>query len=291
VGYIARKRNYFDDRATRGMISLLLKVFLPGMIISAMYKPVTPQVLLQSMQFLLVSLVVYILLFLMALIVPMLLRAEEEEIGVFKFMTMFSNVGFMGYPVLQAVYGDEAIFFGAVYNMPFSLLIFTVGVLFLTRGQKRSMRDNWALILNPGTVAVIIGLFLFITSIPLPEALVGTIKLLGDMTPPFSMIIVGAILAKIETDKMLGNWRVYAISLIRLLLIPLFILAALKLFTDNPLLLGVPVIIAAMPAAANTPILAEEYGGNGKLGSQGVLISTLLSVITIPVVVMVLMTF
>ncbi len=282
VGFAARKLKVFDDNTTKGMTSLLLKVFLPGLIITAMQKNFTPDLLKESGQILLISFVVYAFSFLIAIGLPYLIKPSDTERGVFQFIVMFSNVGFMGYPVLQAVFGKEALFYAAVYNMPFNLLAFTIGIIFLTGSNILGSKFDPKLLLNPGVISVLTGFIIFIFSIKIPAVIYGPLKLLGDMTPPFSMIVIGAMLAKIEYNKIFKNKKVYIVSFIRLIIIPFLIWAVLKSFIHNPLMLGVPIIIAAMPAAANTPILAEEYGGNGELGSQGVLISTLLSIITIP---------
>ncbi|MDP3488106.1 MAG: AEC family transporter, partial [Bacillota bacterium] len=112
-----------------------------------------------------------------------------------------------------------------------------------------------------------------------------SIKMIGSLTTPLSMIIVGALLSSINAREIFSNWRVYAISTARLIIIPVLVWLSLRLLTDNVLLVGVPTIIAAMPAAANTAILAQEYGASPRLASQVVFISTLLSVLTIPLLV------
>jgi len=98
------------------------------------------------------------------------------------------------------------------------------------------------------------------------------------------MILIGALLANSNFKEMLGNWRIYVVSFLRLIIIPLAIWAALRNVTSDPLLVGVPTIIAAMPVAANSAILAQEYEANSFLASQVVFVSTLLSVITIPLI-------
>jgi hypothetical protein len=282
IGFAARKMKVFDDYVTKGMTSVLLKLFLPGLIISSMQRNFSVNLLMESSQILLISFAVYAFSFLLALGLPYVIKPNDTEKGVFQFIVMFSNVGFMGYPVLQAVFGKEALFYAAVYNMPFNLLAFTIGIIFLTGNNIFNSKFESKLFLNPGVISVLIGFILFVFSIKLPTAVSGSLQLLGDMTPPFSMIIIGAMLAKIEYSKIFKNKKVYVVSFIRLILIPILVWVCLKSFIHNPLMLGVPIITAAMPAAANTPILAEEYGGNGELGSQGVLISTLFSIITIP---------
>lgn len=284
AGYAARKIEVFDDKVTKGLSSILLKLTLPALIISSMQNPFSTELLKQSGQILLLSVITYGISIGIAVLVPKLMKSSDEEKSVYQFILLFSNVGFMGYPVVESVFGKEALFYTAIYNLPFNLLVFTLGIYLFTSKGGKDHKVNWKIFVNPGVVAVFIGFFLFIFSIRLPYAIEGAVELLGSTTTPLSMIIVGGLLAKIEVKKVLGNWRVYVTSLVRLIVLPILIWLIFKGFITDPLLLGVPVIIAAMPAAANTAILAEEYGGNAELASQGVFISTLLSVISIPLI-------
>lgn len=286
IGYVVRKLKIFDDKITNGLSGFLVKVTLPALIISSMQSPFSPELLGQSGQILLISFLVYGISFLLALGLPYILKTPHSEKGVFRFMLMFSNVGFMGYPVLEVVFGKEALFYGAIYNLPFNLLVFTVGIVLLKTGSNTPYKVTWKTFVNPGVVAVMIGFALFLTSTSLPQAIGGAVDLLGSTTTPLSMIIIGSLLADIKISQIFGNWRVYIISTIRLLMLPLLVYAILSPFIPRSLMLGVPVIIAAMPAAANTALLAEEYEANPELASQGVFISTLLCMITIPIIAM-----
>lgn len=284
IGYVGRKLNVFDGKVTKGLASILIKISLPALIISSMQSPFSSELLAQSGQILAFSFLVYGGSFLLALWIPKLLRANPDEVGVFRFIIMFSNVGFMGYPVLEVIFGPEALFYGAIYNLPFNFLIFTVGIILLRAGRREQDSMNWKIFINPGAIAVCIGFILFTFSLHLPEAVAGAVDMMGSTTTPLSMIIVGALLFNIRVRQIFGNWRIYVVCAVRLFIIPLIVFLILRLFYNDTLMIGVPVIIAAMPAAANTAILAEEYKANGELASQGVFISTLVSIISIPIV-------
>lgn len=158
----------------------------------------------------------------------------------------------------------------------------------LKKDSETKNQFNWKVFVNPGVVSVTIGFIIFVFSIPVPYALKGSLDLLGSLTTPLSMVVIGGLLTNSKIKDTFANWRIYAISAVRLIIIPLIVWGILVPFIHHPLLLGIPVIIAAMPAAANTAILAEEYGANGELASQSVFISTLLSIISIPIIAMII---
>ncbi|MDD3840462.1 MAG: AEC family transporter [Clostridia bacterium] len=286
VGYAAKKMNIFSDASLKDLSSILLNLTLPAMIISSMQREYTSQLMVQGLQILLISLATYGFSFLIAWIMPGILKPSPREKGVFQFMLMFTNVGFMGYPVLNAIFGEQSLFYAAIYNLPFNLLAFTVGIMMLTKkDDSSSMRFSPKIFLNPGVISVIIGTILFVFSVKLPQVLYGTLDMLGSMTTPLSMIIIGAILSGMEFKKLWNNWRMYIICIFRLLVIPIIIYFALKPFiTKEPLMLAVPVVINAMPVATLTTILAEQYSDTEDIASQGVFLSTLFSVITIPLI-------
>lgn len=125
----------------------------------------------------------------------------------------------------------------------------------------------------------------FLTSrSPCPRSTGGAVTLLGDLKTPLSRVVIGGVLAEMALKSVFTNWRVYVVSTMRLLLVPLLTWAILRPFITDPLMLGVPVILAAMPSAANAVLLAEEYRSDAELASQGVFISTLFCIVTIPVI-------
>jgi len=284
VGYIARHLNVFSDDVTKGLNSILIKITLPALIISSLQKEFSPELFTQSIQLLIISFSVYGCCFIFALLMPFILKPRHAEKGVFQFIIMFSNVGFMGFPILSAIFGNEALFYASIYNLPFNLLTFTLGVYLLVKNTDNGFRLAKGHILNPGVFAVVIGFVFFAASIKLPVFIGEPLKLLGDTTIPLSMFLIGAMLRKGKLHHIFMNWRIYIISIIRLIVIPLILYFSLEHFISDKMLLGVIVMIGAMPAAASTPILAEEFGGSSEIAAQGVFISTLLSVLTIPLI-------
>lgn len=286
VGFLSRKLEIINESMIDNLSNFLLSITLPAMIISSMQKPYTPDLLKEIAIILFISLCVYTFTFLLTFIFPKIVKTKKEEYGVYNFMIMFSNVGFIGYPVLAAVFGEDSLFYGAIYNLPFNLLVFSLGIYMMVDHDNKNF--NVKSIINPGIVAVFIGFILFITSTKLPHVINEPIIILGNLTTPLSMIFIGGSLSHIKIYEIFGEWRLYVMSLFRLIIIPLIVFFVLKLFTNDLMIIGVPVIITAMPVAANCAIIAKEYGGNADLASKGIFLSTLLSTITIPLIAYIL---
>ncbi len=263
----------------------MIKVTLPAMILASMPDDRSNPIIGDAPMILLISFAVYGVSFLLSIIVVFILRPDNNEKGVIGFITIFSNVGFMGYPVLESIFGKDALFYAAIYNIPFNILVFTLGIYLLVRNKSGSFKIRPELFINPPAVAAVIGLVIVLINIKLPNVIKEPLHILGEVTTPLSMIVIGGLLTHIKLSTLFTNWRVYAVASVRLLFLPLLVLFVLRIFIkDNALLLGVPVIIAAMPAAANTALLAEEYNANPEFASQTVFITTMISIVSIPLI-------
>jgi malate permease and related proteins len=280
IGYIAYRTGVITRFGVTGLSSLLVNITLPCLIIESMQVPVTPDRVHEIAIIFMIELVVYGISFIAAFLVPYLLSGSQFETGVFRFMLIFSNLGFMGYPVCQALFGHESLFYVTLINIPFGLLVFTVGVFLLRPDLAKN--PDLKRILSPGLVSSLLGLLLFFAGVTIPSPLSDSISMLGSVTTPLAMIVIGALLAPLPFCSMFGDFRIWVVSAFRLGIIPLAVLFLLRPFISDLLLLSVPVLLAAMPIAANTVLLAEEYGVNAEIASKGVFFSTILSLVTIP---------
>ncbi|MGL5314737.1 MAG: AEC family transporter, partial [Peptostreptococcaceae bacterium] len=176
-----------------------------------------------------------------------------------------------------------AVFYTAIFNLPFNLLVMTIGVFILCRENDTYSFSPKALI-NPVIISVIIGLLLFVLNIKLPEFINKPLELLGNVTTPISMLVIGSMLCSSSAIECFTNKKLYIVTFVRLILLPLVIYFILRGVVSDKLLFSIPIVISAMPAASNTAILASEYKANEALASQAVFISTLFSIVTIPMI-------
>lgn len=285
IGAVVKRLKVVSDDIIREVGSLVINVTLPAFLITSMNMEFSPSVLKSSAVFLIISLCVYVFGILMVRPATWLLRVNGKAMDVYEYIILFSNFGYMGYPVINLIYGAQGVFYTAIYNLPFSFLVWTHGVHVLKRHGEAEHADKKGFRPNPSLIAVISGFILFLLSIKLPAPIYDALSLVGSMTTPLSMMFIGFILAESDFKQLTMDWKVYAFSGIRLLIMPVCVYLALKMIGFEGLLLGVPVVISAMPAAANSAVIAARYGSDYQLASRAIFISTLLSIATIPLFV------
>lgn len=280
VGYFIRYKNLIDKSFTSKLSTLVLSIFLPAMIINSMQIDFEPSIINKVMILILLAIITYSISFLIAYALKFILKSDRD-LGIYQYAIMFSNVGFMGYPIVESILGSNAVFYAAIFNLPFNLLIMTIGVYLLCKGNGEYNFSVKSFI-NPIIISVLIGFVLFIFRIKLPVFINDTLELLGDVTTPLSMLIIGSMLCESPAKECFFNKKLYLIAFIRLILVPVCIYFVLKGIINDSLLLSIPVIISSMPMATNAAIMANEYKANTSLASQAVFLSTLFSIITIP---------
>lgn len=193
-------------------------------------------------------------------------------------LTMFSNAGFMGYPVVAAAFGEDALIYAVIYVAAFNLMSWTLGVMVFERGQRPSLKK---LGLNPALLSVVLGLAFFLAGWRVPQALGSAMNFMGATTTPLSMLVIGARLSALAKahlkDKML-----LAASALRLVVYPCLLLGGLAVLGAPETVRSIVFLCAAMPSAAVTVMQAEQYQCDSPLASRGVALSTALSMATIP---------
>ena len=198
---------------------------------------------------------------------------------VLQYATMCSNAGFMGNPIIEGIYGAQGLLYASVYLIPLRFFMWSAGLSCFTHTTaKETIRK---LALHPCIIAVWIGFALMLTQAPLPGAIDRTLSYLSACTLPVSILIIGSILAGVKPGRVFHPLTLYFCA-VRLIGIPLLTLLVCRLVQVDALVTGVCVVLAGMPAGSTTAILAEKYGGDAEYASACVLVSTLLSLLTIP---------
>ena len=292
VGFLARKFKVVTEVMNDQVVSLITKVTLPAFLITSMNYEFSKEALLESMNFLLISVVIYFGIIICSFVVVKLLRVPLSKVDVYQYALTFSNVGFMGYPVISLVYGSKGVFYAAIYNLPFNILIWTYGIYLLTRHHQDvvalSFGQKLKQILNPGVLSIIVGFAIFLTSFQIPVPIRETLSLIGGMTTPLSMMFIGFLLSEIKIVELINNAKDYIIVFFRLIITPFVVFIILSFVGLKGHVLGIPVLITAMPVAANAAVFSSMYGADSKLASKLIFISTLLSVFTVPLFMLIL---
>ena len=284
-GFIARKCGVITDGMTSGLSRILLYLTSPCLIVMSMQRPYSPTLLQAVCVTFFVSLALHGVFFMAGRLLCRCIKLSGQEQNVFVFSITFANIVYMGFPVLIGALGEESLFYGSISNIAFNLMAFTLGIRIMSpkAGVKTAVR--WRQILNPAVAASLLGIVLFLCSVEIPEAVSKALTLTGNMTTPLSMLIIGALLTESNLKSLFMDYRLYLLSLVRLMTAPLLVFFVLRLFIHEPLLLYTLTILSGLPAATATAIFAEQYGGDGVFASRVVFTTTLLSMATIPILV------
>ena len=207
-------------------------------------------------------------------------KYEKTDANVLSYGMIVSNSAFIGIPIIQSIYGSEAVMFTSVFQIPIIVTMWTIGLaLFKPIDHKHALKS---VIKNPSVVAVMIGFVIMLTGIKFPLFITKTISSIASCTTAISMFVVGSILAEIEWNNLFEK-KVLFYCVIRLIIYPFLVFIALTFLNVPTLIKAIAVIMTGMPAGSTTAILAEQYGCDAKFAAKLILVSTVLSVITIPI--------
>ena len=340
VGYLCYRKQILTEEVSRKVSAIVVKVANPCMILSS---ALTDQQMQgkELVQTLAIVVMMYVFLLVMAQLLPRILCIQKESRGAYAAMTVFANIGYMGFPVLAAMYGNGALLYGAVFQIPFNILIYTYGVAVLTRkpgacvktepgvnaevdvkaepdvksepngktGERQDAQGITAAvngkseniengseqqgklqgtveivkkIFNIGVIACIAAMLLYFLQTPVPSFLQAFITNLGNLTAPLSMMIIGASLAQMPLKELFLDKKLLLFSLVKLLLLPAVWMIMVNRVAEQEILRGVCLVMMATPAGSMTAMLAQQYGGDYETASRGVALTTVLSVITMP---------
>ncbi len=290
VGFLSRKLGYTDEVSNQRLSRIIINVAQCGLILASVMNVESP--FSRSDVFLFLGLSFLLTGFLVGLgyLTPLLLRVKGPARGTYIFMTAFGNVGFLGMPVIGSIFGTDAVFLPALFCIPFNLFVYSIGISMVSGGAQKA-RFSYRAFLNPPVIFSFAALIIFLLDIPFPEFVATSADTLGEMVLPGTLLVLGGSLGGMTFRETFtaGGWRCWAQLFIKLLVIPVIVWALLRLVVHNATMLGVFTVIAAMPIAAASTMLSLEHGGDEKLASRGVFLSTLLSVFTIPLVVWLLL--
>ena len=280
AGYCLGKAKLLPKSALASLTNLVIYLALPCMLIGAFEMEATAERVHGFLWVLAATVLVHLLNFAVAHIC--LRDPDDGRKRVLVDCAVFSNCGFMGYPLLASLMGDIGLFYGSAYNLIFTSLLWTLGLSYL---QKKGPLQLRKLFLNPGILGMALGFSVFLFQIHLPPVLESTVDYLGNIAVPLPMLIIGCQLAHADLRKLLHDRWSWAGAALRLLVLPLMALAILALLGLRGDMLMATVICAAAPPAAIVAMLAENCGRDPVLASGVGSFHTLLSVITMPVVV------
>lgn len=300
LGFALARIELLDQHTKQKLTKILLNVTTPLMMIDAFYDRM--QMLGEQESDLGVSVgmlfvysfAFYLILIVLSLILVAALHPPKDDKRLYIFMTIFGNVGFMGFPIVKSVYGTEGLFYAAIVNSVFNIFVYTFGVVLMGGAgesgsgslAERIKQIPWKkLLLTPAVIGTAVGILIFVCRIPLPGIIADTCGTLGDLTSPLAMLVVGANLSGMKIKDVLTNMRMNIYVLLRQIAMPLVFWLIISRFVTHPVLAPTLLLMSCMPVANTTALFATEYNGNEKHASQGIFMTTLFSLISFPLII------
>lgn len=277
VGYFTVKKGMFTKESLGSITSFLLYIVTPCLIVSSFLSAESGK--LDGWTLLLAAVLPALSIVISIALSYLFFRKEPSgRRRVLRFSMIFCNVGFMGIPLVEGIVGSEGVLYGSFFIAVFNIFCWTYGYVMMGGGKVRLK----ALLLNPGVIGIVIGLPLYLLDVPVPALIERPIELISALNTPLAMIVVGGYIAQVKLRAFVSDLAVYKMAVLRLVVAPLLYLALVWLLRPDETLLMSTVIQAATPVAANCVLFAVQYGSDAELASKSVAVSTALSVVTIP---------
>lgn len=285
-GYIVGRLGIITKEHSEGLSALITCVTYPCLVIDAMQMEFSMEVLNNCKYTVLIFMGSSLLAIILSRLILRAVKLPPEKAGIFSFMLIFGNTGFIGLPVMSALFGQEAVFYGALCDSSYDIFMFTIGITLIrsaATGERAGVLKTAKGLINPCFIGVLIGLTLFLLHISLPPLIAEPVERIGSMTSPLAMIVVGGSLSRVRMRDVFGSGAAYQVCAFKLVILPLIVLGIVKLtIGTGSLLASVIVMQSAMPCAMFSVILSERYRGDVDLATAGVMMTTLLCILTIP---------
>ena len=282
IGYLLFKVGVFDKNFNQKLTKLILHVTMPALIISSVLSVTSTPAAGTVKTTFIASVIIYLIMPFVGIIVAKLIKVDLKKQGLYGFMMTYSNVGFMGFPVISALYGATGVFYTAIINIIFNVTAFTIGVLILKYGGGSKSGISFGKLFSPGMLFSAAAVLIYMFNVDLPYIVDKTINSIGSTTTPLAMLLMGSTLATIPLTHVFNEGKVYVFCFIKQIIIPIILYPTIRFFIKDTMLFEVIIVLMMMPIATNAIMFAIEHGNDEKLAAKSVFISTVMSIFTVP---------
>ncbi|MGE5458635.1 MAG: AEC family transporter [Methanococcaceae archaeon] len=293
IGIIGSRSGVITSDAKDLIAKVIFNITLPLMLLCNFSKlDITPRLIYNSVAVIVLALFTLLLMYLMGWLISRFVRMKKEEITIFKVHCVFGNLVYLGFPIIAALYKAEGLLYAGMFQLVSNMLLWTIGVVILNQGNNLTFLRKLKYIFNINTIAVLIGFLMFLLSLKLPPVLLNPLNGLGDSTVYLSMLYIGSTVFYSKLREFLYNKEVYVLTLYKLIIGPAIILAIFSLLNRllpgrfDPVVVSTLMVMVSMPAMANVVIMARNFGADDKLAAANVFVSTLVSLITLPLILL-----
>lgn len=311
VGMVLYKKEIVSEMTSKQISGIIVNVTNPALLICSAFGD-GPRVSLQELgTALIIFMIVYAILVAVSFLIPHILRVPNKYHYCYQMLTVFGNVGFIGIPLASAVLGTESLIFVSIYNLIYNILIYTFGISVLQRAaarQSSSMSEGsantqadrmaisdmhvsssrWKKIINAGTISAAATIIFYLADFPVPDIVPSTLTYMGQSTTLLSMLVLGTSVAQMALKDIFAHPKLYGFVLLRQILVPIGCVMLFRLFVSDTLILNTLALMLAVPAGNLPLMLSKQLHVEGETISRGIILSTLLSLVTIPVVSLIL---
>ncbi len=282
LGYVACKLGYMGDKFDKKLSSIVVDITCPLLVLSSVMGDDLPDRTL-ILPLLGVGFLTYIILLVFGFWVPRLISKSHDDQGMIGFALMFANVGFIGYPIVSSIFGPHAVFYAALLNMPNTFFIFTAGVM-LIKGEYSLKQFNPKVLISPAMLGAFLAAIIVALGIHTPDIIARPVTMVGNITVPAALMIIGSSMAKLPLRDIIGSTKIYITALLRLTVVPLSIYFLFKVCGVNDMVNNINTVVIAMPVASFGTMFCLKYGRDPSLITETTFITTLGSIITIPLI-------
>ena len=284
LGYVLCKLGYMGAKFDQKLSSIVIDITCPSLILSSVMGSELPDRTL-ILPLLAVGFITYFVLLVFGFFVPHLITRNHDDQGMIGFALMFANVGFIGYPIVSSIFGPKAIFYAALLNMPNTFFIFTAGVM-LVKGEYSIRSLNPKVLFSPAMIAAFAAALIVALGVQTPDLIARPVTMVGNITVPAALMIIGSSMARLPLRDIIGSGKVYVTSLLRLTVVPLSVYFLFKICGVDDTINNINTVVIAMPVASFGTMFCMKYGRNPSLMTETTFVTTVGSIITIPLVTM-----
>lgn len=290
VGYFVYRKGWISEITEQQLSKMVVNIFNPALVISGVLGRTDAESQAGIFENMHGVLFYYIIVVALGYAGSWMIRPKRDEKTQYQLMFVFSNVGFMGIPVISALYGKNCVIYITFYILAYNLLLYTYGISVARKsggsrtGTVQKVREVIRSLMNPGVAACIVAIVIFSLQIPMPDPAVTFFDYVGNTTIPLSMIIIGISVAKMSLKPIFSHGKMYLFCALKQLAVPVLAAVLFRPLFRDEMLFGIFVLMLSMPVGSIVTMISREYGSGETVCSQGIILSTLLSVITIPIV-------
>lgn len=282
TGFILYKKRLISQYAAKDLSALVVNVCSPGLIVSSMFQDLSSVTRDSVILVALIAVCYFIVLTILGYILVKVLKVQKEHKTPYILMTIFGNLGFIGIPVAMAIIGPESMVYIVVFNFLFNVYMYTFGVFLLKKGTK-GVKTSWKDMLSPGLLACVLAFCIYWFELNPPESVRAIAGYYGNACTLLSMVVIGISIADMHVKALLKNKRMLFFTVIRFILFPVGIALLLKPFLSDYVMRATIVLMAALPVGNLAAMLSRQYDKDAKPIEEGIIVTTLLSVITISI--------